>query len=253
MKVLVWDDEIEVSGEDLLEMANGTRPNQVPMASPTASINTVPLPATEPRRHRSQSTDGGFPPPMRRVSTEITGVSRPVSFSANLSRVNPATTGVVMLERLERLDAAEAGIRTLYSAPESALGDEEEVDVGESRSRSRPPLPNDQVGESSTSVNLLSPPQAIERLPSVPEIEDGHVDALAASITEEDLVMMSKSMSHIDGRPPLHTRWSSHGGARDERPNLDWMHIDSSESPKKRTMIVERLETVNTKPFFSCW
>ncbi|KAJ3484716.1 hypothetical protein NLI96_g5455 [Meripilus lineatus] len=250
-KVLVWDEEVELSGEDLIEMANGNKPNQIPLASPTASINTVPLPATEPRRHRSQSASD-FPPPMRRVSTEYSGVSRPVSFSAKFSRVHPATTGVTVLEHMERLDAVEAGLKRL-GVEESVIEEEEEMDVGDLRPKPRAQPPRDQSPEASTSGNLLSPPHPIERLPSVPE--DEHVDHLAASVTEEDLVMMSKSMSHIDSRPSLHTRWSSHGGRGEERanPNLDWMHIDPTESPKKRTVIVERLETVNTKPIFSCW
>lgn len=234
---MVWDEEVELSGEDLIEMANGNKPNQIPLASPTASINTVPLPATEPRRHRSQSASD-FPPPMRRVSTEYSGVSRPVSFSAKFSRVHPATTGVTVLEHMERLDAVEAGLKRL-GVEESVIEEEEEMDVGDLRPKPRAQPPRDQSPEASTSGNLLSPPHPIERLPSVPE--DEHVDHLAASVTEEDLVMMSKSMSHIDSRPSLHTRWSSHGGRGEERanPNLDWMHIDPTESPKKRTVIVE--------------
>lgn len=268
--MLVWDEEVELTGEDLLEMAEGGQSNQLPLASPTASINTVPLPATEPRQHRSHSSSD-FPPPMRRVSTEYSGVSRPVSFSAKFSRVHPATTGVTVLEHMERLDAVEAGLKRLGVEETVFEDDEEEVDVGEAIPKSRKQLPKDQVAEASTSTsgNLLSPPPVLERLPSVPE--DENADTLAASVTEEDLVMMSKSMSYIDPRPPLHTRWSSQGGRQEERPNLDWMHIDSADSPKKRTVIVEvslqilcanvpsdtaiiqRLETVDTKPFFSCW
>ncbi|KAL4254266.1 Phosphatidylinositol 4-kinase [Abortiporus biennis] len=230
-KVLVWDEEVELTDESLPEISNGRPSLQIPTASPHASINTMPLPAPEFRHHRSHSASH-FPPPMRRVSTEYTGVT--------------------VLEHMERLDAVEAGLKRL-GADESVFDDEEEVDVGESSSKSKAKPRKDQLpGESpaSTSKTLLSPTSPSERLPVVPE--DGNSDA--QSVAEEDLVAMSKSMSHMDQTPSsLHTRWAGHSPAADDRPNLDWMHIDGAESPKKRTVIVEKLETVNTTPFFSCW
>jgi len=242
-KVLVWDDEIEVTDERLSEITtSGPSPVQPPPASPHASINTMPVPS-EPRRTRSQSASD-FPPPMRRVSTEY---SRPVSFSKKFSRVHPATTGVTVLEHMERLDAVEAGLKRL-GVEETVFADDEEVDVGES---SRPKksvvkYAEEPEDDATAATGLLSPSAMSERLPSVPE--NGNEDA--QSFAEEDLVAMSKSMSHLE-QPKNHSRWTSDQG-RGERNNLDWMHDDPAESPKKRTAIVERLETVNTKPFFSC-
>ncbi|CAL1707082.1 unnamed protein product [Somion occarium] len=232
-KVLVWDDEIDLTDENIPSLLE---------EGPTSSPVNVPLPR-EPRRQRSQSASD-FPPPMRRVSTEFTGVSRPVSFSAKFPRVHPATTGVTVLEHMERLDAVEAGLKRL-GIEESVLEDEE-MDVGESSQPKPAVQPDSELPAETSSVPapslLSSPPPVLERLPSVPED--------AQSITEEDLVAMSKSMSHMESPPPMHARYASHG--QDGRNNLDWMQIDALESPKKRTVIVERLETVNTKPFFSC-
>ncbi|THH27844.1 hypothetical protein EUX98_g6338 [Antrodiella citrinella] len=243
-KVLVWDDEVEVADERLPEIV-ATSPVHPPPASPHASINTMPMPLTTERRTRSHSASD-FPPPMRRVSTEY---SRPVSFSKKFSRVHPATTGVTVLEHMERLDAVEAGLKRL-GVEETVFADDEEVDVGES---SRPKKPVRRYSEeepeddATVATGLLSPSAMSERLPSVPE--DGHEDA--QSIAEEDLVAMSKSMSHLEqSKKP--SRFTP-DQVRSERSNLDWMHDDSTENPKKRTVITERLETVNTKPFFSCW
>lgn len=227
--MLVWDDEVEVTDERLPEIiTTEPSPAQPPLPSPQASVNTVP-PVMEHRRHRSQSATSDFPPPMRRVSSEY---SRPVSFSKKFTRVHPATTGVTVLEHMERLDAVEAGLKRL-GVEESVIEDDEEVDVGEvSRPRKKAAKPtevSESPEEDSTAAALLSPSALSERLPSVPEGED------AQSIAEEDLVAMSKSMSHLE-RPQNHIRWPS-DQAREER-QLDWMH-DGPESPKKRTVIVE--------------
>ncbi|CDO69367.1 hypothetical protein BN946_scf184961.g9 [Trametes cinnabarina] len=67
---------------------------------------------------------------------------------------------------------------------------------------------------------------------------------------------MSKSTSQIEApHSALHTRFQSYHGShsQEERPNLDWMHADSAETPKTKTVIVERLETVDAKPLCSCW
>ncbi|KAI0081899.1 hypothetical protein K474DRAFT_1748215 [Panus rudis PR-1116 ss-1] len=260
-KVLVWDDEVELTSEMMPDQLDEphTASSQLPTASPRASINTVPLPRDIQQRQRSRSASD-FPPPMRRVSTEFSGVTRPVSFSAKFSRVHPATTGVTVLEHMERLDAVEAGLKRL-GVEETVFEDDEEVDVGTSRDRSKTPRQqqDDSLGvdlesgsqaadllssPSPAASGLLSPSALSERLPPVPEDTDVH------SVAEEDLVAMSKSMSHIDTPPQLHTRFASQ---QNERPDLDWMQIDSLESPKRRTVIVERLETVNTKPFFTFW
>lgn len=237
-KVLVWDDEVEVTDEMLPQLANGTLPSpQKPAASPHASISTMPL----PRHTRSHSTSD-FPPPMRRTSSEYSGVPRPVSFATKFSRVHPATTGVTVLEHMERLDAVEAGLKRL-GVEDNVIDETEEVDVGEASSSApvRPSIPAD------APEDMVSPSARSDHLPAVPE------DALSASMTEEDLIAMSKSTSHLEISPSgRHTRWPSSGG-RPDRPSLDWMHIESAESPKPRTVIVERLQTVDTRPFFSRW
>ena len=295
-KVLVWDDEIPVTEDMLPELSNGSSSHstQVPPISPHASIASMPLP-TQPRRTRSQSISG-FPPPIRRMSTDMTGISRPVSFSAKFQRVHPATTGVTVLEHMERLDAVEAGLKRLGVEDNVIDDDDEEVDVGESSSSSRPRIqipssaPPTQTTFSSPPIsrepsgeggNLLSPSAGTERLPAVPEGEDGEgYDALAMSFAEEDLVAMSKSTSQIEApHSTLHTRFGSYQNQpREERPSLEWMQGDSVDSPKTRTMIVEvgishpctqwlrsvqcamltfdtlqRLETVDAKPLCSCW
>ncbi|KAI8972217.1 phosphatidylinositol 3 and 4-kinase-domain-containing protein [Trametes punicea] len=266
-KVLVWDDEIPVSEDMLPELANeSSHSADAPAVTPHASIASMPLP-TRPRRHRSQSISG-FPPPMRRVSTDVSGLSRPVSFSKKFQRVHPATTGVTVLEHMERLDAVEAGLKRL--GVEDTAEDEEEMDVGESSSHAQlpkepssapptqalfgsPPVSRESSGENGAGA-MLSPSARSERLPAVPEADD----AFSMSFTEEDLIAMSKSTGQIEApHSALHARFQSYHGShsQEERPNLDWMQTDSEtlEIPKSRTVIVERLETVDAKPLCSCW
>lgn len=192
------------------------------------------------------------------MSTDMVGISRPVSFSAKFQRVHPATTGVTVLEHMERLDAVEAGLKRLAVDDENVVQDDEEVDVGESsssvRSQNRipssappgqttftsPPLSREPSGEGG--VGLLSPGGTSERLPAVPEADDAEShNALEMSFAEEDLVALSKSTSQIEV-PALHTRFASFQNhtREGERPSLEWMQSDpASESPKVRTAIVE--------------
>ncbi|KAI0743598.1 phosphatidylinositol 3 and 4-kinase-domain-containing protein [Daedaleopsis nitida] len=292
-KVLVWDDEVPVT-DDMLEagVANGSssHSSNAPAISPHAS--SMPLP--QPRRTRSQSISG-FPPPIRRLSTDMAGISRPVSFSAKFQRVHPATTGVTVLEHMERLDAVEAGLKRL--GVDDDVVDDEEVDVGESSSAPSqprayagmpssapatqttfgnppPPLSREPSGEGPS--GLLSPSAMSDRLPAVPEAEHDHdndhdndrerdldhpheaegEDALGMSFAEEDLVALSKSTSQIEvPHSALHTRFASYRSQPrlEERPDLEWMQGEPAESPKVRTAIVERLETVDAKPLCSCW
>ncbi|KAH9895131.1 phosphatidylinositol 3 and 4-kinase-domain-containing protein [Cubamyces lactineus] len=310
-KVLVWDDEIPLSEDMLPELAGDSErqtshSTHLPAVSPHASIATMPLPTPQPRRTRSQSISGFPPPPMRRVSTDMSGLARPVSFSAKFQRVHPATTGVTVLEHMERLDAVEAGLKRLGVDDGDVVGDGdegEEVDVGlglgdadgaglPSSSTSSamhgepgaqlprmpssapptqtlfgsPPIsrePSGEHGQPQTQAQaqgqgqgqgqtglVLSPSTRSDRLPAVPEAED----ALAMSFTEEDLIAMSKSTSHIEApHSALHTRFQSALHAHEEQPNLDWMQPEPAESPRARTVIVERLETVDAKPLCSCW
>ena len=192
--------------------------------SPQLSVNSVPL----PRRTRSQSTVSEFPPPMRRVSNDS---SRPVPFAAKFQRVHPGTTGVTVLEHLERLDAVEASLKRL-GREESVIEEEEEeeeVDVAESSTRPRKVTPG-AVDEAPTSP--FSPPGS--PLPTVPEIASS-----ANSIVEEDLVAMSKSMSHAEvSSSSSHFRWSNRNTHSNERGlNHDWMR--GEDSTQKRVVIAE--------------
>ncbi|GJE94494.1 hypothetical protein PsYK624_106640 [Phanerochaete sordida] len=247
-KVLVWDDEVQLTDDNLPAMLNGPGLSRLPPPSPLSprsphsphpSVSTLP---EQPRTRRSASVTD-FPPPMRRVSSEH---ARPVSFSAKFSRVHPATTGVTVLEHMERLDAVEAGLKRLGLDDEDEDGDAgaggEEVDVGTVRAKRRP-------GEAPDGEPVLSPSAPSERLPAVPEGDDGGATDDAESVAEEDLVAMSKSMSHIESTSPHSARWPS----PHERANLDWMDVDAGSSPRRRVVIAERLETVDTKPIFSCW
>ena len=278
-KVLVWDDEIPMTQDMFqdVEAANGTAPPQhIPAMSPHASIASMPPLPIQPRRARSHSASG-FPPPIRRTSTDMRGISRPVSFSAKFQRVHPATTGVTVLEHMERLDAVEAGLKRLGVDEDVVVDDEErvpppevEVDVGESSSAPakalRIPLPASATPtqatfgspsisrESSTSEagagpSLRSPASQTERLPVVPETEDadsvngqagaGEDGDLSMSFVEEDLVAMSKSTSHIEvPHSMLHTRFTSQSAIQEE-PGLEWIHSDPAESPKTKMVIVE--------------
>ncbi|KDQ57614.1 hypothetical protein JAAARDRAFT_177909 [Jaapia argillacea MUCL 33604] len=234
--VLVWDDEVEVEEDAAEEMLNG------PLS---ASIVSMPLPVPRSRRTRSHG-EGDFPPVMRRSSTDASGLPRPVSFSTKFQRVHPATTGVTVLEHMERLDAVEAGLKRLGTGDDE-LEDSEEVDVGESSSSRPKPLSVSPRVDSSldASTSPFSPISPSENLPPVPEVDDDDVD-------EEDLVALSKSTSHLDESPMgRHFRWTSQDGPP-ARPNFDWLHT-AGEAPKKRTVIVERLETTDHKPFFSFW
>ena len=184
-------------------------------ASPK-SMNNVAL----PRRARSQSS-GDFPPPMRRTSTDASGVPRPVPFAAKFQRVHPGTTGVTVLEHLERLDAVEASLQRL------GVDETEEVDVGDAAT----PRPESTRPESTSNVQTspFSPPGS--PLPTVHEVSSS-----SSSIAEEDLVALSKSTSHVEGLYTLDQqgRVSSAGI---ENAGIEW--IQTAGPPAKKTVIVE--------------
>ncbi|KAF5385849.1 hypothetical protein D9615_002528 [Tricholomella constricta] len=224
-KALVWDDELEIS-EDLLESQNGNA-----TSSPRASISSVPL----PQRTRSHSSSGEFPPPMRRTSTDATGVPRPVSFATKFQRVHPGTTGVTVLEHLERLDAVEASLQRL-GVDEAVV--EEEVDVGvairpaKTKQGSSSPV----TSSSNLATSPFSPPGS--PLPTVHEVSSS-----ASSVAEEDLAVMSKSMSYVEASPSTGRLGSARG--------IEW--IQTPEVAHKRTVVAERMEIINKKPLCSCW
>ena len=127
-------------------------------------------------------------------------------------------------------DGEDGAITPSQSRSPSVHPDEEEVDVGEMASS----VPRRASGSdtdhaaAAAAADRLSPPQS-ERLSVVPE-DDPDI--------EEDLVAMSKSLPALEISPGArHGRWPSMGGPAPERPSLDW--IDSAESPRPHTVIVE--------------
>ena len=231
-RALVWDDEIEV-------MEEMPRPADVGPAgpSPRPSVSTVPLPRT---RSLSQSSD--FPPAVRKRSSEA---NRPVPFSAKFQKVHPGTTGVTVLEHLERLDAVEASLQRLGADEPLIEEEDEEVDVGESTSRGCTSLHIQTEGRGSVSQDpsaspQLSPPMSPDGITS---LHDDH--SLAGSVTEEDLTAMSKSMSHAEPPTARHLRWSSHAARSRQQldSSLDWLTADEAEQ-RKRTVIVEVSSTI---------
>lgn len=189
--------------------------------SPQLSISSVPV----PKRPRRQST-GDFPPPIRRAATDAPGVPRPVPFARKFQRVHPGTTGVTVLEHLERLDAVEQSLSRLGSDEA-----EEEVDVGESLPKAGPALgvmhgaasaPATTGGSSSSP---FSPPGS-PPLETVPEIESRR-----SSVDEEDLVALSKSTSHVEG-----TNHHSRHRTTLSTSGIEWI---SGETSNKGKVIVE--------------
>ena len=269
-KALVWNDELELDEDAISQIQHSSHG-----ASPQPSINTLPLPGTlyPYKRSRSQSNSSEFPPPIRRVSSEQPGSMRPVPFSAKFQRVHPGTTGVTVLEHLERLDAVEASLERL--AVEDEI-EEIEEDVGESSSSPSRPISAASMltfSESALIASSSAPSRAgAPELAPVPEA-DSPTPSTVIEEHEEDVVALSKSLSHLDtGRLAgnvHHGRGVSSNSAQAACRTLDWLQ---EESPKKRVVISEvrmsqiaslciiidvlhaqRLEMVNKKPLLRCW
>lgn len=235
-KALVWNDELELDEDAISQIMHSPH-----SASPQPSINTLPLPVTLPyKRSRSQSNSSSdFPPPMRRVSSEQPGSMRPVPFSAKFQRVHPGTTGVTVLEHLERLDAVEASLERL--AVEDGT-EEIEEDVGESSSTPRPIAAPSilALSESALIASSSAPSRAgAPELPPVPEA-DSPTPSTVMEEHEEDVVALSKSLSHLDTGPLSgklhHGRGVSSHSAQAANRTLDWMQ---DEPAKKRVVISE--------------
>ncbi|KAL1748661.1 phosphatidylinositol 3 and 4-kinase-domain-containing protein [Schizophyllum fasciatum] len=249
-KVMVWDDEIEVPELELDQPAEEASEAQG-LPSPHMSVYSVPL----PRRSLSISS-ADFPPPMTRTSTDASGAPRPVSFASKIQRVHPGTTGVTMLEHLERLDAVEASLQRLGVDEDTIL---EEDDVGD-RPPTQPqvlaaqatlavPTPRAPVS-ASLPVTPFSPPSS----PPMPTLHEAEAERSATpeeSDDEADVVAMSKSMSHAEGSP-LHSRWSSHQ-AGTSRAAMEWAEAEADGESPLKTVINERLEVIEKKPLLSCW
>lgn len=225
---MVWDDELTLPEDTVTELINGPLSAS---ASPGPSIQTLP-PFLTPQNHRRarSSSSSDFPPPMplRRTTSDV----RPVPFSAKFQRVHPGTTGVTVLEHLERLDAVEAGLERLgmRDGMQDEM-DEEEQDVGDlasssSKSQTKPDVPvivtdngslaSRPEASGSLSASALS---RVSELPSVREaetelaeededaVEDVDVDS---PVDEAGMAAMSKSMSYIDmdGTVPRRGAWT---------------------------------------------
>ena len=256
----MWDDELESTheifkgeGEVHPESEDPFEDQEDRPSSPHASINTMPLPTPPARlnfsRPRLQGTVSNFP---SRRSTDLLNFARPVSFSTTYSKVHPGTTGVAVLEQMERLDAVEASLKKLgggVGGGDNPGNADHEVDVGESstsakNNRQSAPGRTSRSSSSHTHNNddsvppimtasfsgPLSPGAISDGLPAVAEEAPS---SNASEMGDEDLMQMSKSMSYMDARPSLHSRWVSQDGNR-----LDWV-IDEEETPKPKMVIVE--------------
>jgi phosphatidylinositol 4-kinase type 2 len=234
-RALVWDDELELDEDSISQILHDSH-----SVSPK-SINTLPLPGKtlSQRRSRSQSGSSDFPPPSRRVPLDHAGSIRPVPFSAKFQKVHPGTTGVTVLEHLERLDAVEASLERLTI---DDIIEEIEEDVGEASTAPRPiaaarpiTLPDSTLYASGSAPSRAGAPE----LAPVPEADSPTPSTLIEE-REEDVVAMSKSLSHIDTGPLSagvhHGRGTSSHSAQGARRTLDWMQ---DEPAKKRAVISE--------------
>lgn len=265
VKVLVWDEEIEVAEDfnsaDILnpisaDAAGPPRPAARPSGPPSAS-------GSRPPGRRVRSASGGaagldnfpFPPPIHRTSTDITGVARPVPFASKVSRVYPGATGVSVLEHMEKLDKVEAGLKRLGVEEEVLFEQNEEQEQGQER-EGEEEEEDDDLPEMSMSTPTL-PPRPHGR-------NSGH--------------SKRRSEDH-GGGSSSHLQWASQ--TSEERRggrSLDWRRGSVSDAgslhaPRKKVIIAEvsqnlvpihsslthvsafqkRLETVEAKPLFSCW
>lgn len=204
-KLLVWDDEAEIP-EDNVDTATGTHP-----MSPSLSINSVPV----PKRARSHSSSD-FPPSIRRTVTDGSGIPRPVPFAAKFERMHPGTTGVTVLEHLERLHAVETGLQRL------GTDNAEEVDVVESSiiQHLQTAQPLSKQGSVTSPYSPLSSPLAtVDEVPSS-----------ASSVAEEDLIALSRSTP----LPERHAQQVEDPDGDTER-RLGWINTDVP----KRNVVVE--------------
>ncbi|KIY46206.1 hypothetical protein FISHEDRAFT_48152 [Fistulina hepatica ATCC 64428] len=249
-KIMVWDDELEVPDDAVPE---GTAESEADdLASSRMSINTAPLPQRL-RSHSSGSSD--FPPPLRRKFVDAAGNPRPVPLAAKLQRIHPGTTGVTILEHLERLDAVEASLSRL--GVDGTLDDVLETDVADA-GEALPSRPPPVSYASAPHLSATSPVVPSTPLPIVREVSrEVSVASSASSVVEEDLVALSKSVGYVEPpqrgtRPSRHSRWASHVGSTEPvAETIEWITPPSSAATK--TVITERLETVDKQPCCSCW
>jgi phosphatidylinositol 4-kinase type 2 len=236
-KVLVLDEEFEPThemfkpeDEDHHESEDPFEDHENRPSSPHASINTMPPPnPTAKLNFTRQKPERASSGPSRRP-VDFLKFSRPLSFSTTYSKIHPGTTGVAVLEQMERPDAVEASLKKLGSSVDgdNSRNVDSEVDVAEStihastrNRRSGSTSAPGRVSRSSSShtqtysdSDVVSPMMTASF--SGPFSSGGISDGLPAvveapssnpsEVGDEDLAQMSKSMSHMDAKPLLHSR-----------------------------------------------
>ena len=268
--MLVWDDEIEITDDD--DPSDPSLPVARPAPTPLTPNERIDTPPRSERRVRSRSIGSfPFPPPMRRSTTEsaVGPGTRPVPFANKFQKINPGASGVTVLAHMERLDEVERGLKKL--GMEEAVVEEEEVE-------------EDDVGMTATDrAQEANSGDLIDQ--DVGDAEsDQQLEALASSTISAPMLSGYKANDESeagDYSQPFETQQEaqgrrSHDRAASEqggRRSLDWLRPrhGADSSTKKRTVIVEvcfltavnlvthtrlipqRLETIDTKPFFGCW
>lgn len=179
---------------------------------------------TRPRRLRSVSTPRAgshFPPApptaiLPRSSSDFTGSARPVPFSSKVaSRVNPAATGVSVLEHMERLDRVEEGLKRLGRGEDE---EDEEVLFEEDEEAESTPLMKEPV--TAPAVMAAVPPSQPSASTSAAGSTLVNGDAEGATAGAKPRLSglgaaaanrPSVRMSEDSGRKSMHVRWASHG------------------------------------------
>ncbi|CAE6511120.1 unnamed protein product [Rhizoctonia solani] len=275
VKVLVWDDEVEVMNEATDTDDGGaippvTRPSPKSPRSPVAPVtrqSISPLSFAIPRRRRRRSISD-FPPHRPRA---------PVPFVQAIGASNGETSGVAMLAQLEKLDKVSGGGDDALAAEEVGIvptevfsTDQVPGEINGDAVSSRPgPSRVSPVPEHDESETALPPPPP--RVASDPIIQEEDLDGeddelnpmLFSSVTSlgDNTPIppsMTRSATAAQGpRPSLeHRRWPSFGGGvgkRGQKLSLDTATATDVVSGKTRTVIRERLQTVDSKAFFQNW
>ncbi|KZV95123.1 hypothetical protein EXIGLDRAFT_672443 [Exidia glandulosa HHB12029] len=226
-KVLVWDDEIELP-EDLDPTTPLSGGGLVNLSQSIGELPQRPSQSQRGSHRRSLSAGPDAFPPLRRRSSDNPAASRPVPFVSKSQQINKGLSGVAVLEHMERLDKVEAGMRRL-GAGESVLEEEEEADVGEAAEH--PSAGPSHEGEHDHEGSDMG--TAATRAPTA-EAVFGEPTSVSERVA---------SPSSPNGR----VRW-----ANGLLSSMDALSEEEEDEPK-RIVIMERLETVASQPFFACW
>lgn len=286
MKVLVWDNEVEVGETFNAEAILGPMSANATLGSMNPFSRGSP---TRPRRLRSASTprasEANFPPPtLARSSSDLTGATRPVPFSSKVTRVNPGATGVSVLEHLERLDRVEEGLQRLGPANANDILFEDEEGEERALSEDQPLIKAPQPKSSTSSAKGASQPPQIQPTTSTnngdaatastsaPLARNSDSNAGSNTNTKSRISGLGKPSSRMseDGPRSAHVRWASAGEGRSGRSmDVGRMPLPDEEGDKRLVIAevsvssrlpltktnepMQRLETVDAKAFFSCW